>query len=109
MSHDNDRAKAIGRRAFFLGGIKVALLSVLAGRMYYLQVMQGDKYAVLADENRINIRLLPPPRGHILDRNGVPMAVNRQNYRVLVISEQTNNDLDGTLDMLANLIPVNDH
>lgn len=109
MSHDNDRAKAIGRRAFFLGGAKVALLSVLAGRMYYLQVMQGDKYAVLADENRINIRLLPPPRGHILDRNGVPMAVNRQNYRVLVVSEQTNNDLDGTLDMLANLIPVNDH
>lgn len=109
MSHDNDRAKAIGRRAFFLGGAKVALLSALAGRMYYLQVMQGDKYAVLADENRINIRLLPPPRGHILDRNGVPMAINRQNYRVLVVSEQTNNDLDGTLDMLANLIPVNDH
>jgi penicillin-binding protein 2 len=108
MSHDNDRAKIIGRRALMLGCGKVALLSALAGRMYYLQVVEADKYATLADENRINLRLLPPQRGRILDRNGVPMAVNQQNYRVLIISEETD-DLDDTLDSLAEIIPINDH
>ncbi|MTJ82912.1 MAG: penicillin-binding protein 2 [Telmatospirillum sp.] len=108
MSRDNDRAKIIGRRALLLGGGKLALLSALAGRMYYLQVLEADKYATLADENRINLRLLPPPRGRILDRNGVPMAVNRQNYRALLVSEQID-DLDDTLDSLSNIIPIADH
>ncbi len=108
MNHDGDRGKIISRRAALLGGGKLLLLSTLAGRMYYLQVLEADKYAVLADENRINLRLLPPPRGRILDRNGVPMAVNQQNYRVLIVSEQTD-DLDDTLDALSNIIPINDH
>jgi len=75
--------------------------------MYYLQVIEARKYAVLADENRISLRLLPPPRGRILDRNGIPMAVNQQNYRALLISEQTD-DLDDTLDTLSNIIPIGD-
>jgi penicillin-binding protein 2 len=107
MISDGDRAKIVSRRALLLGGGKMALLSALIGRMYYLQVLEADKYATLADENRINLRLLPPPRGRILDRNGVPMAVNQQNYRVLIVSEQTD-DLDDTLDALATIIPVSD-
>ena len=107
-TRDNDRSKVISRRAIMLGGGKMALLSTLIGRMYYLQVVESDKYAVLADENRINLRLLPPPRGRILDRNGVPMAVNQQNYRILVVSEQTD-DLEDTLDLLGNIVPINDH
>lgn len=108
LHRDADNAKVIGRRALLLAGGKVALLSALLGRMYYLQVMEAGKYAVLADENRINLRLLPPPRGRILDRDGVPMAVNQQNYRVLVVSEQTD-DLEDTLDALSNIIPVAEH
>ena len=77
---NQDRGKVVSRRALMLGGGKVVLLTALIGRMYYLQVLESGKYAVLADENRINLRLLPPPRGRILDRNGVPMAVNQQNY-----------------------------
>jgi penicillin-binding protein 2 len=103
-----ERGKVISRRAIMLGGGKLALLTTLVGRMYYLQVVESDKYAVLADENRINLRLLPPPRGRILDRNGVPMAVNQQNYRVLLVSEETD-DLDDTLDSLSNIIAINDH
>ncbi|HLN24201.1 MAG TPA: penicillin-binding protein 2 [Patescibacteria group bacterium] len=107
MIHDNDHSKVIGRRSILLGGGKAVLLSALVGRMYYLQVMQADKYATLAEQNRINLRLLPPPRGRILDRNGLPMAVNQPNYRVLVVSENTD-DLDDTLDSLARIIPLND-
>ncbi len=107
MIQDNDRTKVIGRRALLLGGAKTLLLGTLAARMYYLQVNQADKYITLSDENRINLRLLAPPRGRILDRNGVAMAVNQENYRVLVVSEETD-DVDDTLDSLANIIPISD-
>jgi penicillin-binding protein 2 len=107
MIQDTDRAKVIGRRALLLGGAKTLLLGTLAARMYYLQVNQADKYITLSDENRINLRLLAPPRGRILDRNGVAMAVNQENYRVLVVSEETD-DVDDTLDSLANIIPISD-
>ena len=57
--------------------------------MYQLQVLDKDRYTVLADENRINLRLLAPPRGRIFDRFGVALADNQQNYRVVVVPEQT--------------------
>jgi penicillin-binding protein 2 len=108
LIQDTDRSKIISRRAMLLAGGKLALLTTLAGRMYYLQVMQADKYATLSDENRINLRLVQPSRGRILDRNGVPMAVNQENYRVSIISEETD-DLDDTLDSLGNIIPIGEH
>ncbi|MBW7849378.1 MAG: penicillin-binding protein 2 [Rhodospirillales bacterium] len=104
-TQDQERNRLFGRRAALLAGGKVVLISALVGRMYYLQVLEADRYRMLAEENRINLRLLPPPRGRILDRNGVPLAVNEQNFRLLVVSEQTDN-LDTTLDALARLVPL---
>jgi penicillin-binding protein 2 len=80
---------------------------VLAGRMYYLQVVQSDRYAMLADENRINIRLVAPPRGRILDRFGAVLADNRPTYRVVLVAEQAG-DIQSTLNAVATLIPVNE-
>ena len=108
MHRDADGVKLISRRALLLGGGQAALLATLVGRMYYLQVVEASKYAMLADQNRINIRLLPPPRGRILDRNGIPLAVNQQNYRVLVVAEQTD-DIGDTLDSLSNIVAIGDH
>jgi penicillin-binding protein 2 len=107
MHRDQDGTKLISRRALLLGGGQAALLATLIGRMYFLQVVESDKYATLADQNRINLRLLPPPRGRILDRNGIPLAVNQQNYRVLVVAEQAD-DIGDTLDLLANIVPIGD-
>ena len=108
IHREQDGTKLISRRALLLGGGQALLLATLVGRMYYLQVMEASKYAVLADQNRINLRLLPPPRGRILDRNGIPMAVNQQNYRVLVVAEQTD-DIGDTLDALSGIVPIADH
>ncbi len=63
MQRENKRTKLLTRRAAMIGGAKVGLLGALAARLYYLQVMQADRYSMLADENRINLRLLAPPRG----------------------------------------------
>ena len=75
--------------------------------MYQLQITRKDRYTVLAEENRINLRLLTPPRGRILDRFGVTLAENRRNYRVIVVPEQAG-DLEATLNALGGLIEISD-
>ncbi|MCK5444723.1 MAG: penicillin-binding protein 2 [Rhodospirillaceae bacterium] len=107
MHRDSERHKLFSRRAAMLAGGKTVLLSTLVGRMYYLQVIEAERYKTLADENRINLRLLPPPRGPILDRNGFAMADNQQNYRALVIPEQAG-DLSHTLALLSKIIPLSE-
>ena len=105
MHRDSERQKLFSRRAAILIGGKAVLLSVLAARMYYLQVVEADRYRTLAEENRINLRLLPPPRGRIVDRFGVPMADNQQNYRVLLNARETK-DVEETLDVLSQILPI---
>lgn len=105
MYHDNDRMKVFNRRAMMLAGGKAVLVGALAARMYYLQVIEAEKYAMLAEDNRISTRLLAPPRGLILDRTGIAMAVNQHNYRVLLVPEQTPS-IDYTLDALGRIIAL---
>lgn len=99
MRRDLERQRQFSRRALLLGGGKALLLATLAGRLYDLQVVDSERYLTLAEDNRINLVLLPPPRGRIFDRNGRPLALNRKNYRVLVTAEQAA-DLDTTLTAL---------
>ena len=104
---DHGRTKVFNRRAVLLASGKLGLMSALVGRLYYLQIVQADRYATLAEDNRINLRLLPPPRGRILDRTGVLLASNRLNYRVVLVSEQTPS-VEATLDRLGKLIPISE-
>lgn len=105
MQWNTNQYKLFGRRTALLAGGKFVLLSTLVGRMYYLQVIQGERYKTLAEENRISMRLLPPPRGHILDRFGIALAVNEQNYRVLVTPEQSHN-IEETLKNLGLIVKI---
>ncbi|MBL8658353.1 MAG: penicillin-binding protein 2 [Rhodospirillales bacterium] len=107
MSRDGDRQRLFTRRALLMACGQSALLSVLGGRLYYLQIVEADHYATLADDNRINLRLLPPPRGRINDRRGRPLAVNRQNYRAVLIAEQIGN-VEDVLDVLGRVIAVSE-
>lgn len=109
MHRDNDRSKVFARRAIILGAGKLALVSALVGRMYYLQVLESDRYHTLAEDNRINLRLLAPPRGRIVDRYGQPLAVNQQNYRVVLVAEQVSkrlSDVEEVLDHLGHIIEL---
>lgn len=108
MPHrDLARVKMFNRRVALLAGGKFVLFSALVGRLYYLQVVESDRYVTLSDDNRINLRLLPPPRGRILDRRGEHLATNRLNYRVVMISEQTPS-VEATLEALGKLIPISE-
>lgn len=106
-SKEKQRHAHFTRRSLMLSGGITAIFGLMAGRLYQLQVVDGDEYFAQAEENRISDRLLAPPRSRILDRFGVPLAASRRNYRVMVIPEQTGN-LSATLDALAKVIPVND-
>lgn len=108
MQRDLVRRKAFTRRALVLSGGAAALTAVLVGRLYYLQVISAGRYRVLAEENRISWRLLPRPRGRILDRFGTEVANNRRNYRILVIPEQTSS-VTRTLSVLRGLVRIDDH
>jgi len=107
MGRDLDRQKQFTRRALLLAGGKAVLLTVLAGRLYYLQVVEAERYTTLAEDNRVNLRLLAPVRGRILDRTGRPLAVNRQDFRVVVVAEEAG-DIEGTLTSLGSLVPLGD-
>jgi len=107
-NEDNERHRAFSRRALLLGGTQALLLSGLAGRMYYLQVIEADRYKTLAEDNRINLRLLPPPRGRILDRFGLALATNRQNFRVVLVREHAG-DVEKVLNALSQLMVLDEH
>ncbi|MFZ5782778.1 MAG: penicillin-binding protein 2 [Pseudomonadota bacterium] len=85
---DSERSGLFTRRALVLGGAQAVLLSALAGRLYQLQVIETKRFSTMAEENRINLRLLPPSRGLIFDRTGQPLAVNRNNFRAMATSDR---------------------
>lgn len=95
------------RRAALLGAAQLAVFGGLAGRVYYLQVIESDQYKLLAEENRISLRLVAPQRGRILDRFGAELATSRQNFQVVLVPERSESLAD-TLDALATLIPISD-
>ncbi len=105
MYHDDYSEKLFSRRAFVIGGLQLCGLVILGVRLAWLQIAQGKRYKMLSDKNRINIKILPPPRGEIVDRFGVPLAVNNQTYRVLIIPEQTDN-IEKSLRALQSVIYV---
>ena len=100
----NERQGSFLRRTFVVGGLTTLGVTALTVRLAQLQVVQAQEYAALATNNQFNFRLVPPPRGRILDRTGVTIAGNRPSFRVLVVRDETK-DLDQTLDLLGRLLP----
>jgi penicillin-binding protein 2 len=100
-----ETGRTLTRRTLLLGGAMGAMVAVLGVRMRYLQVDQADEFRLLAEENRINIRLIPPERGLIQDRNGRIIAGNEQNYRVIITREAAG-DAELVLRRLAGIIPI---
>jgi len=95
------------RRALVLGGTQLALIGTLAFRMRQLQIEQADEFRLLADENRINVRLIAPERGLVFDRNGATLAENTRTYRIVVVREDAG-DVDAVVARLRQVIAIDD-
>ena len=97
----------LARRSFFLGGSMAGVMGVLGWRMRQLGVEQSKQFRLLAEENRVNIRLIPPARGLIFDRRGAALAYNAPIYKIDMVREQAK-DPEAVLRRLATLIPLSD-
>ncbi len=81
-------SQSFERRTFVIGAIQGGLGLLLAARMGYIAVAENAKYEMESESNRVNLSLIPPRRGWILDRNGAPLASNRADFRVDIIPER---------------------
>ena len=103
----DESASLVTRRGLVLAGLQLGFMGVLGLRMRQMQVEEADSYRLLAEENRINVRLIPPSRGIIFDRHGVPIAQNAQNYRIIIVREDAG-DVEETIARLRRLIALDE-
>ena len=95
------------RRVLVMLGLVVALFCVLIGRFYQLQVIEHDTYTTISDQNRVQVRSVPPTRGLIYDRNGTLIAENRPVFSVTLVPERVEG-MDRTLGRLRDLLAISD-
>ncbi len=91
------------RRSFMIGAGMGGIGVLLAARMGYLAIAENEKYRTESESNRVNLSLIPPRRGWLLDRNGAPLASNRADFRVDVIPDRLS-DPEATVDRLADVL-----
>src|SRR3712207_6403620 len=93
------------RRMMLVGGAQAAVGALLIGRLGWLSVAQNQHYQLLSESNRVQLIIVPPRRGWIIDRQGKPIAINRSDFRVDLIPEQLENP-EHTLRTLAQLLKM---
>jgi penicillin-binding protein 2 len=98
--HDEEALSMLRRRMLVVLGIVFFFFFVIVARFWYLQISRGDDYQALAETNRVRIRSIPPPRGHILDRYGREIVTNRPSFNVVMIREDSF-DIDDVLKRLS--------
>ncbi len=96
---------AFSRRALLLGAGMAGTGALLAGRMAWLAVFEGETYQLRAQANRVQDRLIPPRRGWIVDRQGKPIAMNRPDYRLELRPAEVE-DLDATLVAIRAVLDI---
>ena len=94
-------------RVSFCFGLLVVGAMLLVARMFYLQIVEHDRYSTLADENRIQVQSIAPVRGLIYDRDGELIADNVPS-KYLTLTTELTKDVDGTLDELRFVIDLTD-
>lgn len=110
----NERQGVFHRRSILLGGFAALGMGVLGVRLTQLQLVEAQRYKTLSTSNQFNFRLVPPPRGRVVDRNGVEIAGNRPDFRVILqrdgIKGLKSKDLPAyvnrVLDRVAEIIPI---
>jgi penicillin-binding protein 2 len=93
----------ITRRQFILSGFKITIFGLIAARLGFLQLIKHDKYLLLSKKNSITTLLIPPLRGEIFDRNGNKLALNKQQFK-LVLNKSHTAKARASLERVFNLL-----
>lgn len=100
-------SKKTTRRALLMGGVMTGFVGVIGARMWQLGVRDADQYYLLAEDNRVSLRLVPPDRGRIYDRAGKIVADNEQAFRITLVREDIE-DLEDVFAKLRRLLGLDD-
>lgn len=103
--HTLNPAPAIQRRVGRLLLVATAIVVVLVLRLWHLQVLEGERYLVMARNNRLRLRLVEAPRGNLFDRYGQILVDNRPSFDVYVVPEDVT-DPERTAARLADLLAM---
>ena len=93
------------KRLKYMGCIVIAVVFVLASRLWYLQIVKGSVYEALSLGNRVRVIPVTAPRGKILDRSGIPLASNRLAFCVSVVPQDVR-DREGTIAWLSQVLEM---
>ncbi len=93
----------ITRRSRLLLHVALGMFALLLGRLYWLQVVESDRYRNLAENNRLRLRTVRAPRGLILDRKGRAIAETQASFD-LACSPVDVKDLEGEIGLLSEIV-----
>jgi len=96
---------SFSRRMVLFGGAQAAVGAALVGRLGWLAVAENDKYQLMSENNRVQLIVVPPRRGWLVDRYNKPIAINRSDFRIDIIPQQLENP-EQTLKLLAQLLKL---
>ncbi|MCY4446637.1 MAG: penicillin-binding protein 2 [Rhodobacteraceae bacterium] len=103
----SNSARKLSRRVLLLGAAQLIIAGVIGRRIVYLQAIDQKYYTDQAEANRISYGLILPERGLIVDRNGVVLAKNIQEYWASLIPEEANN-VQQTLANFSQIIHLSE-
>ncbi len=78
-------------KSLYLIGVVSFFYLILIIRLFYVQIIQADLNIRLSKENAMRLKIVTPPRGEILDRNGIVLARNRPSYSICVLPYKLKN------------------
>src|SRR6267143_4077653 len=84
-----DDSQNLRGRLRLIQALVLVLLGVLSVRLYLLQIVNGSRYAEIAENQRIRLLPIPAPRGVILDRNGKLLVDSKPIYTIILSREDT--------------------
>ena len=99
MAVTEDRRRITTRLTVLQVGVVVAFAALTIG-FWYLQIVQGDQFKEMAENNHQRTLALRAPRGVLFDRNGKVLVENRNSYTISIVREHTK-DLDRTIRLLS--------
>ena len=100
--------RLFGARVLIAGIIVSLVLTLVLGRLFYLQIVSYKYFTTQSQNNRVRLVAVPPPRGLIFDRNGVVLAENLPSYQLEITPEQIE-DMDATLASLSTIVALTEN
>lgn len=107
FNNNREHERQFRLRLMVAGGVALLCFGLLTTRLWWLQIVQHGVYATRADNNRISVRAIPPRRGEIFDRNGIPLARNVSTWTLEIIPADAG-DVAQVIDELATLVLITD-